>query len=63
MWEKTVIRKAMKYVNLDFGGNEYVAKAYRESDKDVEFNKNEVVDVEVVEQKDVFETQTSLDDL
>ncbi len=65
MWEKTVIRKAMKYVNLDFGGNEYLAKAYRESDKDVEFNKNEVVDVEVIEQKDVFDTevQASLDSL
>ena len=67
MWEKTVIRKAMKYVNLDFGGNEELAKAYRESDKDVEFTRQstadiieqnepvvtEVIDVEVTETKQV----------
>lgn len=37
MWRKTVIKKAMKEVYLDFGGNEAVQKAYRESDQDVQF--------------------------
>ena len=42
MWEKTVIRKAMKYINIDFGGNEELARAYRESDKDIEFTRQPV---------------------
>ena len=57
MWEKTVIRKAMKYVNLDFGGNENLAKAYRDSDKEVEFKQHDIteqdepIDIEYVEVK------------
>lgn len=58
MWEKTVIRKAMKYVNLDFGGNEYLAKAYRESDKEVEFKQHDIV-----EQKDVIDVEVKIDEL
>ena len=67
MWEKTVIRKAMKYVNLDFGGNEYLAKAYRESDKDVELSPRST-NVEVHEQLDpleavITEKTVSLDEI
>lgn len=39
MFKKTVIRKAMKNISLDFGNSE-VQKAYQESDTDVSFSRN-----------------------
>lgn len=65
MYKKTVIRKAMKNISLDFGNNE-VQKAYKESDNDIDFNRqnNEeiisqddpnIIDVEVDQPKEVEE--------
>lgn len=52
MWKKSVIRKALKLVPLDFGAPE-LNKAYTETDNDVDFTKP-IQEVEIIEQPDPF---------
>lgn len=54
MVEKTAIKKAMKYINLDFGSN-IIQQAYNESSEDVDFNNERRTKQEKVEQSDVFD--------
>ncbi|MDR2790255.1 MAG: recombinase RecT [Campylobacteraceae bacterium] len=63
MWKKTVIRKAMKNISLDFTNSE-LQNAYIQSENDVSFEPRKQAD-EVIEQPDVFddEEEVSLDDL
>jgi recombination protein RecT len=66
MWKKTVIRKAMKNISLDFTNSE-LQNAYIQSENDVSFEPRKQAD-EVIEQPDVFsgeitEAEVSLDDL
>jgi recombinational DNA repair protein RecT len=60
MWKKTVIRKAMKNISLDFGASE-LQQAYLKSDNDVSFEPRKVEE-EVITQSDVFEAEVSLDE-
>jgi recombination protein RecT len=52
MWKKTVIRKAMKNISLDFGSYE-LQSAYLKSENDVSFEPRKPAE-EVIEQPDPF---------
>lgn len=54
MYEKTAIRKSMKYVNLNFKST-VVQQAYKESDSDVEFDNERKSKQETVKQDDAFD--------
>jgi recombination protein RecT len=60
MWKKTVIRKAMKNISLDFGASE-LQQAYLKSDNDVSFEPRKVEE-EVIVQADTLEAEVSLDE-
>ncbi len=57
MWKKTVIKKAMKNISLDFNSTE-IQNAYLNSDNDVTFARK--TEQEPVKQKDVFDAEDAV---
>lgn len=64
MWQKTVIKKAMKTVSLDFGSNERQL-AYKQSDTDIDFNRNKERrnDKEIEKVQSVVDTEFDYEDI
>lgn len=54
MWRKTAIRKAMKNISLDFGSSE-AARAYGDTDTDVDFSSTPSTLPQIKAQNDAFE--------